>query len=256
MNENNINQNRNDFKGVYLIVLTIVVVAAIHYGVGIRFFRGASMFGFGSRKTVSYNETCEEFTSIDINAAIGDIRLVSGSDYSVAYVMPDNIDTTVKVKNGTLAIVSKGKGKVNNNGINNKYKITITMPEGTKLDGFTADLDLGNLEFSGFDIDTVDIKADLGNVELEDGTFGTVKVKADLGNIELKRVTAKTGNMDASMGNISISGSFSTLTADCNMGSVSYDTKDDISEQMLDLSCDMGSVKVNGEGYGRKYNSR
>jgi len=166
-----------------------------------------------------------------------------------------------------------------------KSDLTLTVPEGALLEELKIELDCGNVAVKGVksqrtkidaacgnielrkaDLGDLEVEADCGNVDLEEVTaskmalqadLGRVAVlegeteslyaKADCGQIDCRRIKADRVELDADCGNIEVSGDFSALKADCDLGSITVDTDRPEGEVTLDLNTSLGVVTVNGQ---------
>ncbi len=172
------------------------------------------------------------------------------------------------------------------------YKLTVYVPEGKTFGKFTAKLDAGeiklddavfrsidveadaaNVELTGVVSDSTRLEADAGNVELRkceigdlnvdteagnveirDSRAGDMEITTEMGNIELERSAFNDGNIRSQMGNVEVNGDFNSLTAQCQLGSLSVDP-DNPDKVKLDLDVELGSIRVSGKNIkGRSYN--
>ena len=247
-------------KKAYLTVLTIVTVVCILAGLFIHVLRGAIPFMknmIKGGKTVSQTVETGAFDSIHLDADMGDVKIITGSDYSVSYEVPDFLIPEVETDDGVLSIKAKGDAHLIKHGHFNPSmlicKMTVTVPEGTRIAELEADVDMGNLECSGMDIAIVDLSADMGNISFSNSNVKALTAEADMGNIEISGVTGNTADLGADMGNISLGGTFDVVTGECSMGSIEYNPDDKNRECSVTLKADMGSVVVSGESQGNKY---
>lgn len=166
-----------------------------------------------------------------------------------------------------------------------KSDLTLTVPENVSLEELEIELDCGNIAVKGVksrkteiiaacgnielkkaDLGELEVEADCGNVDMEEvtaseavlqadlgrvavleGSTDRLYVKADCGQIDCRRIKADRVELDADCGSIEVSGDFSSLKADCDLGSITVDTDRSEGEVSLDLNTSLGSVTVNGK---------
>jgi hypothetical protein len=254
----------NDYRGnttAYRVILTIITVGLIIFGVFGRFsFHfpfGINIGGFLGSKTVTKDIAVNDFENITLDMSIGDVTIEHGDSYKIRYSFPETMLPDIESKDGMLTVSTKdGKAGLLDFFGHKNGTMTITIPENDSLQSIHADLNMGNIKFSEIDIaGSLELDADMGNIEIMDSDIGTAKCEADMGNIELTKIKAKEVTLDADMGNIEISGTVSSLTSECSMGSIRFDPDNEITDEHISLKTDMGSVKVGGTDYGRSFNN-
>lgn len=259
------------FRNIYLIVLSIVVVASILIGCYIH-LSGHHKSGLFTKKTSKSGSIAEmidikdNFEDIDIDVDIADITFEYGDSYTVSYNYKDYEAPTVEVKNNTLLIKEKASNTNFSNANQIDCSITITIPEATKLsdieikaacgniefddiecDDLTLFANLGNIELSGITCNDLTVDADCGSIEFNNSTMNNIKANADMGAIEFAGVTFDNADMKADMGAIEVSGTFNALTAKCDLGAIEVKTTKPVDDVDLDLKASLGSVTVNGK---------
>lgn len=242
--------NQSTFRTLYLTILTIVTILCIIVGISVHVFH---VFSFQKTHTVQEEIELESFDSIQLDIDAGDFSIVYGDSYKVSYSYPDNFVPSVSVTNRILSVTQSLNNFRFRNLTSSDYSITIEIPEGTLLTNLDAKMDMGNFELNGLSVDVLSIDADMGNIELEDLTLKTATVRADMGNVELNDCSFDSANCTADMGSIDVSGNFASLTAKCDLGSITVDS-DSIDSAKLDLSTSFGSIEVNGKSKGSSYN--
>lgn len=244
----------------YRVVLTILTVGLIIFGVFGRFSFsfpfGLNIGGFLAGKTITNTISVNEYKDIVMDMSMGDVTIERGSSYSVKYSFPEKMLPEIESKDGVLTVKSKEDKVFPGNIFNKKYEMTIIIPDDAEINSLSAELDMGNIKYSGIDVEeAVDINADMGNIVISDSNAGSYTCDADMGNIEFQGINAKDMDLNADMGNIDISGTVSSLKADCSMGNVSFDPDTAITNEHIELKTDMGSIKVSGKDYGTRYNN-
>ncbi|MCR5033535.1 MAG: DUF4097 domain-containing protein [Lachnospiraceae bacterium] len=263
-------RSNGGFK-IFTCLLGLITIVAIIWGACRHFSLGGIIVDPGP--IVSDTKTLDAFHSIDAKVAAGGVVIQEGSTFSVEYTYPEKYIPQFEVKNDTLIITQKTKKNTFNLDLNSlnsdNWKLTLTIPEGTKMDDVTFILSMGSIEGSGLTFGDVKIVADMGSIEFTDTTFRSgvmdadmgaidlatcnfdkLSLDADMGAIDVKDCTFDSLSADADMGGITVSGTFDSLKADCDMGSIEVTTDSDPSYELV---CDMGGITINGEDMGRKY---
>ena len=184
------------------------------------------------------NESAEETFDTDavkfleLSADMGDItvKTADGTDkVNVARKYGYKRFFSCKMDKNTLVISYKQTGSVKEG-----PEITVTVPK-------------------KFALEEASFTADMGNITVEKDALSCriMTLTADMGNIGIKGADVEKLSATADMGNITFYGSASkTLFADADMGNIDLFLSDSYKAYNYDISCDMGTVKVNGEKYG------
>ena len=167
----------------------------------------------------SFAQKLSAFTSIDIDAGILELDIKEGDDFSIkAAYSKDILKPEFKVENGLLKVEqSRHKRKINM-GKNVAY-LVITIPEGTELKECKIDINVGELKINSL----------TGNIFSADMNVGEIHMN----DIDFKEIDVEN-----------------------NVGEISISPALDISEYNLDLSSDVGEVRVEGQNKKRSYSCR
>ena len=228
---------------VFMIVLSVITVFAIIFGV---LFRTTRLIG---HKVATVSNTVEingKIEELDIDVSIGDIKIVYGDKASVSYEYPEKLEPVVYWENEVLSVTEKANGRYDGNVFNDKYAVTITIPQNSDLQNVSLSADMGNIEFDDIAISgNFDVDADMGNVELTGISCEDFHADVDMGNIELKKINCKSIYVSADMGNIQVDGDFESIEGTCSMGNLEVVTPNE--NAVIDVSTDMGNCTVNGK---------
>jgi hypothetical protein len=222
----------------------------------------------------------QEITAIDIQDSADDIRLVPGTEFALTASYDASVlDFDCSVQNGVLTIrllPRSGFGITNvlNFGVNlNTYELILTYPRELQLDRLTIDCDLGRVEIGEMSATTADFDLDLGDLQVLGLSSENLTAALDLGSASFTDCAANGSALfDMNMGSLTATRcSFANLDADCDMGSLDFAgtltgrasinlAMGDCAltlDQSLDnirynLSCDMGSIRVNGREVGSR----
>ncbi len=243
-------------RNIYLIILSIATSICIFIGLFSHLYK---WFSLDTKKSVSIDNdsVVEQFDSIDLNLNVGDVSIEYGSDFHVNVEdYPEKIMPTWSVEDNTLIIKQNAKNiSINWNDFKNvDCELAITVPAGTELKTIACDMDMGNLEINNVKAVSVALSADMGNIELEGANITTLAVKANMGSISADDSVITTAGFEADMGSIELEGQFSSIAAECNMGSIEIECAN-INDVKLDLHCDMGAIELNGKTVGSNYSN-
>ena len=138
------------------------------------------------------------------------------------------------------------------NGIKNKVEITIAIPKGTVFDEVDLVTDAGGIEISHdleareihFDLDAGELVAE--KVIAAEGFSADV----DAGNLEIAEFAAKSLEVDCGVGRAKLCGSvLEGVEADCGIGQIILQLKGREDDYDYDVDCGLGNVRINGTSY-------
>lgn len=219
-------------RTIYLAVITLITIGCVLFGV-YRFTNGNFVFSIGNANySTEESATLEAFERISVDAAVMDLIVKEGTDYSLDYHATENLVMSYHVENGKLIISQKKKGSMN--GINNAV-MTLTVPAETQLERMDIKVDVGDVNVMDLDIVNMDVDLDVGDTTIERTTLEKGVIDGDTGDVELK---------DSSFVNLDISS---------DVGDVKVHSSIDISGYSYDLKTDVGEVEVGAAEYGKKY---
>lgn len=275
--------NNNNGKTVYKIILTIVTVACIITGVVLhvgnwfsgfstKHWKGVNLGSVDLGEYIDYSTDVNSFSSLNVNVDIGDITIEEGDTFSITYRYPEKYSPEYSVSNNKLTLTQKTPTTINfgvSSDWNNVY-VTITIPSGTKLDVVDLDSSLGDIKINGYEGKSLDITDSLGDIEVKNCSFNNVEIDDSLGNVTLYNVEADEIGTKLSMGdmkfdNVNVSGK---TTCDNSMGDIRFNGKskelnfdDSMGDIKVEIDCDwtgkldtdMGEITVNGNDQGNTY---
>ncbi|MCR4618818.1 MAG: DUF4097 family beta strand repeat-containing protein [Lachnospiraceae bacterium] len=288
-------------KTLYIVLIFVITAIIIAVVLGFRFshiknnLSGINIFTSSDLKTESGKLSA--FNDIDIEGDVISFTVKEGEDYSYEFNYPEELSPEIYVKDDCLYIKVKAEKAINLKlvdgvHVDETFKLTVYVPEGTNFGKLTANVDAGEIKLDGYEFDSMDVDADAanvglmniisgrtdikadagnviikksstgdiavstdaGNVEFTDVKSGDVNVETDLGNIEFSEVSFDCGDFTSSMGNIEIDGEFNEVTADCSLGVIDIDTPNENAK--IDAEVELGSISVNGKKiHGKKFDN-
>ncbi len=165
-----------------------------------------------------------EYLPLVIDADVGDVNIVVGSELSASY---DNYYFKSDTSGGEFKISSTGVSLGGLRLDNDDVEVNIIIPADYN-NSIEIDADVGNIEISDLIAFTdVDIDANVGNVELSYITANNLNVKTDVGNAELEDIVVA-GNLDVQT----------------NLGASSID---DVTAHTIDVSANMGTIEFTAD---------
>ena len=185
-------------------ILTILIVVTV---LSVLIGSARHLFGmFASGRIKEEEGSLEAFESIELDMQLGDVRILTGDDFSWSGKFPERVMPVFKVSGNQLKITQKSGRKVNLNIGENTCLLTITIPKGTSLRSVEADMDLGTFSADDLTCEKADFDLDLGSLTLSGCTVGSLEADVDLGSIELKNCSLDKAKLNTDLGSIKIDG--------------------------------------------------
>jgi hypothetical protein len=176
----------------------------------------------------------EKIKNLEIKCDMADLTLEKGTDDGEVFVsMEDGYKKyfTCKLEGDTLHVEYVTKSASFSDGPN----ITVRIPDGMALDAADMECDIGNItvEADALQCDTLTLACDMGNIDI---SGAIVKNYLD---------------MECDMGNCTFDGTVKgDIAAETDMGNINLTLAAAYEDYDYSISCDMGSVEINGEDYG------
>lgn len=220
-------------KSIYLLAITLITIFCILYGM---LQRGGHFFPFVFSSPFSSGSAVEDaFDSIHIDGEVLDLTIKEeGSDYTISYECTESLTPKWNVSNGKLELTNQCPKNPLHIG-NNNCRVTLTVPEGSRLKNITVHTDVGNITLNDISMEQCSLTADVGNITLKDTALQEGSLSSDTGNITLTDST------------------FTTLDARSDIGNIKIDSDQSLSDYSFVLSADVGSIKINRDNMERFY---
>ncbi len=195
-----------------------------------------------------------EFDSIDMELETLDVRVETGDEYKVECKTADQrLNPTFTVEDGVLKIKQHNKGNVFNMG-SFENQLTITLPEGMKLNTITIANDMGDVYLYGLEGETAKLDVNAGDIEAQYLTLKSITAQTDAGDVELDASKIPDVHAVTNMGDVEFNDMESEkIDASTDMGDVILATIEDLSKTSINMSTDMGDVSFYGDGKGTNY---
>lgn len=253
-------------KNAYMVFILLITIFVIILG----FIKNTGAWNWISDgKSVENTVAIDgEVNNIDISLDATDLEFEYGEALSVYYKYPENKKPSIDLAGGELKIRDNENFSFGNN-FKDDYKMIVILPEGCDITNVKIDVDAGNVVLDDFDCENIKIDADAGNVEVNNSKASKVVLSADAGNIHMDNLEAEKlivdenlGNIElfggkipdikveSDLGNVELEGEFDTINAECSLGNISVNTKQDVNDLTIHLS-GTGSKKVNGEKWDK-----
>lgn len=229
-------------RAIYLTLLSLVTIGCIIFGT--IYHTGKAIVHFdrwwdeevedNSTDTSEEGEyTLDAFTSLNVQADIAAVSVRQGDEFKIEWSVHRSGVPTYEVKDGVLTVTQKHPHK--NIAGEHSCSITITLPEGTKLDRVEIDADVGDVQISNVITEKMDITADVGTVDMENCQLGDSTIEADVGDVRLYACEFKDMNVSA------------------DVGSISINTAQDLADYSFDLETSVGDIRINNENEHKKF---
>ncbi len=266
---------------IFFIILGVVTLACVIIGASIHSARvmTACVPNIVNRNIIVSGGTevdqvfeIDNADVIEMDIAIGNVKIKAGDDYAVSYEGGEAFAPVVEEKGGKLIIAQKNNITLFPalSGLQNE-EIVLTIPSDKVIESLKVECDLGNLhinevtatdmrvvcnlgnvEIDGLTVNgKLAVDADCGNVQANDVHIKELKAECDAGNIILTNSTFVEGNIDADLGNVELYGSFEEIKGSCSLGNITIVNDNKSCE--YDVSTDLGNCKINDKDYPKGY---
>jgi len=256
-------------KTIYLTVLSLVtvfciIIGSIYHisgwiGFGLdnvfNFITGDTDSSLSRRNRVTYSENINKFNKIKIDTDAMNINIKEGDVFHLEYNCLENREPQFEVSGNTLDIKQPSARGWLRNHFNYKCDMTITIPSGTVMDSADITTDVGSLNINNTECKDFNAETDVGNIGIKSCTFEYSEINSDVGNIEISSSELGKTNIETDTGDIDITKcGFKDIDIYNDVGNVElYNNKINITNYTVDLSTDLGSIKVNGEKHKRSF---
>lgn len=232
---------------IIITIVSIITVLAILAGVFIHVVRGFS-FSRGAVKTVESTVDLEgTLSEIILEADFSEITVKTGSAFSVSYCVPEILEPSVELKNGTLTVRSHSNNLnvVSFGNVHFDNFIIITIPEDSELARISLDVDAGEINLEDLDVSKLQVVADAGNIQMDNINSTRMEIEVDAGNIDIRKSSAETLTIDADAGNVELYDStIGNITADVDAGNIE---SHDCTIESGRCDTDLGNISLRGD---------
>lgn len=245
-------------KGISILALVLLLLGTSFTVCGL-LFGGTMAFSYtpGQQVNTSHSqnfhmvtEEMESFHSIEANTDYFDIRVVSGTTFSITYPEGEYIDSVYTVENDKLTLTMKEKENFQvidfrgivfplfDNKDNEDDTIIVTIPEGTDLkdiviqsvdgdcmieqqsaDNYNLNFSYGDLALTGCSGKNVEIQSGDGDVDIYSGKFDSLSGKLSYGSCNVDDSVIGTVSLYLSDGSLNLAnGTISSVTAKLSYG--------------------------------------
>lgn len=132
----------------------------------------------------------EKFTKIRISAAILEVKIVSGNDYSMEFhTNSAKFAPEFSVENETLTIRQITQKKKKKNFFDGKkVELKITIPKNTELEKIDITVNVGDFEIKNIISGSVKIKTNVGEIDIENIQTNEIDIQGNVGDINIEDV--------------------------------------------------------------------
>ena len=255
-------------KNVYLTVITVVTILLIIAGVMWNFspLVGISLPGrdTGNKSDKGVKVTKEwgeqelgECNAISLSLDAADVTLQTGERPEIRFDGNEKLLPEVKADNGRWTVNQKQKGIVHLDNLSDNTRIVITVPDGIIPERMEVDVDAGDLDLKGIQVQAMDIQADAGDIDLEGVGTQNLKMDVNAGDIDVTDTTFTDGKIEVDMGDLSMKNvTFTGLDTEMDAGDVEIHSAVPLDDAEMDLEVDLGEVRVNGQTSRRSFHQQ
>lgn len=242
-------------SGIAIVLGIVLVSIALVSGVSIN---GSNRKDYVLDFDSEYND---EITSIKIDLNIANVKIKRGGTFAIeaknmnkktfnSYV--DNKVWTIKDdEKGDFKIFGHAIPYLNNDGSNNKYGVTIYIPDNFKPENLEIEIGAGTVELCDMEAENVDLEMGAGELIANNLLVkNETNLEVGAGKIAIKDLTARDVALDCGIGEIDIKGDIrGNSSANCGMGNISIKLKEPENRYDFSLSCGLGNININGDNY-------
>ena len=200
------------------------------------------------------------FSALALDLDVADVTVAKGDAFRVEYGLGAEPEIRT-ADDGTLTIREHSKEHwwegIHFTSASQPY-VTVTVPEGTVLNGIGVTVDVGDVKVSGLEIGALHADADVGNLTLNAVTVQrSMDFSADVGDVDCREISV-TGKVqiEVDTGDIAFDGSAAGIDAETDVGNVALLLPGPAENWKAQLQTDVGNVTVDGLDQGKHYQSR
>lgn len=229
----------------------------------------SSGVGISSNTVLTDEKNLDAFTHLNISNRYGDIRVETGSTYSLKITGNTEDKPVFTLENGTLTVKGSPTAVVGIDLRDESSTIVVTVPSDAELREITVDADAGGVRLFGITAERLAVTDSFGDVRVESSTFGTVKISLDSGSLRMSDSTVTEGTLDNSFGEIraealtsddltvtndsgdvNLQGELGSVEVTGSFGEIRVNTALKAEKFSYDLATDLGKIRVDGEKVG------
>lgn len=215
-----------------------------------------------SDSTFKVNPDCLKKLNLDLD--IGSVKFVSEKGLTEARIEVQNRDSRFETdfdfkESGSHFNYKSPKGfSLNPKSRKNAFTLTIYLPEGFEMDKLDVNLDMGSLDLGSLKVKDLTAELDMGDCTADDLTADTADLDLDMGNFTLTNARVSDLTVDNDMGDIQIGllTDAQKIDLDTDMGTIELTVSGSLSDYAVDASNDMGTLRIDGQKYSEKFQSR
>lgn len=248
-------------KNIYTTILVILTICCIIGGTIYHVFGWLSHSSLmpwnwgssyekldGNRET--YESQLDAFSTVKIDGSVFDITIESGDGYYISYDCVSYLVPEIRQSSSdkTLEIIQPRVPHFNVGIHNNNCEMTLIVPSDCKLEHVTILGDVGDINMKDISGANLSIESAVGDAKITHCNFDFSDVSMDVGELEAENSFLGICTADSDVGDMTFSScDYTSLDAGADVGDIEIELQKDISHYEVDLSCDIGSVSVNGK---------
>lgn len=197
-------------RRVFLLVLTLLTIAAVCYGIVSRFglpsltvSDGDFFFGYHSEGDKSIRKETGPFSGIDIKLKEADVCVRSGEKYSITYRGDGSLFPSYEVDKKTLVVTDPSSAK------KPKGLLTVTVPKKlARLSEISVKAENGDITVApspSLSADKLTVSSDNGDIVMRNILGASLVASSDNGDITAERISFETSDLSSENGDLIIS---------------------------------------------------
>ena len=192
------------------------------------------------------------FSAAEVELEHGNILFQTGTEYAIEITHGENTRIDYEVQGDVLTVWHADGFRPF--GKNCTCSVTVTVPETAELQQVELSSDLGNVTAEHISARELYLSADMGEITATGVCVERLELDSDMGSISAEDISvARSVYAESDMGEISLRGDMADVFGECSMGSITLQTRGREEDYNYDLTCEMGSVEVNGDPKGDRY---
>ena len=244
-------------RTIYLVLITLATIACI---VGGMLYHSGGFSGLKpdfSGKTETIFQESGAVSEIRLDSEVMDVRFYTGDSLEIAYGGNEKLKPEISFENGVLSITQRGKAGRTFNIFNfgkTQSKLLVTIPADAKLQKFTSQIDVCDLEINAMSAAEAGIHANVGDVDVRNAAFGKTEITANTGDLDVEDSALGSGTIQVNTGDVDINYcSFNELHVTNDVGDTDVRLREAADTYTLNLAADIGDVEAFGRDSGRNY---
>lgn len=244
-------------RTVYLVLITLATIACI---IGGMLYHSGGFSGLKpdfSGKTETIFQESGAVSEIILDSEVMDVKFYTGDSLEIAYGGNEKLKPEITFENGVLSITQRGKVRRTFNIFSfgkTQSKLLVTIPAEARLQKFSCQIDVCDLEINALNAAEAGIHANVGDVDVRNAVFGKSEIIMNTGDLDVEDSALGSGTIKLDTGDADVNYcSFDELNVTNDVGDTDVRLREAADSYTINLSADIGDVEAFGRDSGRNY---